>query len=677
MPTLQPLSTEALVNTVTASDQTPAALATLQGGGVAAAFLDESSGASAAKLRLFGADGAAAGGEIVLGSASEVQVASLGAGGFAATWIERAGDHSIVHAEVFDAAGHAVGAVQDLATYREVIDLAAGQPNSSHPLGLHMTALTTGGYAVAWTVQGADSMSFKTMATELVTTDAGGAVLNASGHTIAAGSKSILLYDAHATPVELADGQLMLTWSQQPVNPPASGDPFGGQHLQLYDLTGANAGADLRLDPTPPLGVGPPVDGSQGLAGTALGDGRVAFAWVQSGHVELSLYPEDKLGAGINDGRTVPQVVGDAEGGVPQVVALAGGGFAVVWSGAGTGADLMVRLYAEDGSPQGAATQIGDIAAGDQDLPFGTALGNGLALLWRDASHVAATGGADASGAGVMMQLFTSAGGEGPHIAYAGPGEVLAGGPGIDWLVAQGGGDTLTGGGGADAFVLVEGGAPDRVLDFHHGQDALQLFAPDGTIAPGAQGILSFSAADHTLSWAPGGDSGAAGRQTLAVLDGVTSLGRSDLAAGFRPAVLQVLNADGSLEQTQFDWGSAAWDRVVVDRDPAGRASSYQVVMDDGSHSTTWFDAASSEPWAAREADWDSTGALLQYTVRFDDGHVTQFTLDPHDIHPWAWVHDEYDAARHLTLRGVVGDDGVGVETTFGPAELPAGTVVG
>jgi hypothetical protein len=518
-----------------------------------------------------------------------------------------------------------------------------------------MTALTTGGYALAWTVQGADSMSFKSMATELVTADSGGQVLNASAHTIAAGSKSIALYDAHVTPVELANGQLMLTWSQQAVSPPASGDPFGGQHLQLYDISGANPGGDLHLDPMIPTDGGPTVEGSQGFAAAPLGDGQVAFAWVSNGHVELSLYPEDRLGTGFQNGRSAPEIVGDVAGaGVPQVVALGGGGFAVVWTGAGDGTDIMARIYDGDGAPQGAAVRLGDIAAGNQDLPFAIAQGDGLALLWRDASHLAASGGADPDGAGVMLQLFGPSGGSAPHIAYAGPGEVLAGGAGVDWLVAQGGSDTLTGGAGKDAFVLVEDRPGDRILDFQPGQDQLQLFTPQGAIAPGGQGLLTLRADTHALIWDPDGDLGAAPSQTLATLDGVVSLDRGDLAAGFQPAVLQVFRADGSLELTRFDWGTQPWDKVVIDRDSAGRAESYEVDMDDGSHSITWFDNTASQPWAAREADWDSTGALYRYTVRFDDGHVSQFILDPHDTQPWSWIHDEYDALGRQTAHAVM-----------------------
>ena len=71
------------------------------------------------------------------------------------------------------------------------------------------------------------------------------------------------------------------------------------------------------------------------------------------------------------------------------------------------------------------------------------------------------------------------AGGGGNDLVLGGGGDdTLAGGDGADTLVAGKGSDILSGGAGADTFVILPGaGAPDRILDFTHGEDRL-FFGP-------------------------------------------------------------------------------------------------------------------------------------------------------------------------------------------------------
>jgi hypothetical protein len=663
VPDLTPIAGEILVNSTTAGDQTPASLSVLSGGGSVAAFLDAGAGGLVAKLRLFAADESPASGEITLGAATGVQTAALEGGGFAATWIETTATQSFVHAEVFDASGQALGAVQTLASYNEVLDLANGINHIGHPLGLHMTALTDGGYAATWTVQGADSFFIRSLGYQLVVADSHGAVETNTLHGTVGGSKSIALYDPDATPVQLADGNLMVTWFQQGVSAPATGDGFDSQHVQLFDLTGAAIGGDLHLDALMPPDGGAPASGAAGLTAAALDDGHVVFAWNQNGNVEVSIYPEDTLGAGFLNGRTVPQVVGPITGaGAPQVVALGGGGFAVVWSGTGDGADVMARVYAANGTPQGDAFHLGDITSGAQDLPLIAAHGDGLIAIWRDASHLAG----DASGTAVMLQTFEPTGGETPNvlIGTSAP-DALAGGAGEDWLMGLGGADTLSGGLGADKFIFTEGGGTDRVLDFTHGQDHILVFDAQGNISDASHGALIFDAATHTLSFDPDGGAGPAAVDPLAVLDGVSSIGRSDLAAGLQPRAINEIHADGSVEKTVFDWGSAAFDNTVTEINPAGAMKSYAVNQDDGSHWTTWFDAKSAQDWASRTASYDAQGALTDYSVTYDDGHREVFAFDPHNAQPWQRTVDDYDAAGQLTTRAMVYDDGTAKVATF------------
>ncbi|MFC3068406.1 calcium-binding protein [Phenylobacterium soli] len=661
MPDLTPVGGEVLVNVATTGTQSPAGLAVLRDGTTVALFTDDGAG-GIAKLRLFDSHEQPLGGEISLGPAWNAQVTALEGGGFAASWISTAADRSVVHLQTFDAAGHAVGAAQDLKSYDEKLDLASGINSQQHPLGLHMASLADGGYAVAWTVQASDSMSFKTLSIQglIVHGDGQSQTL---GQIVTGGTKALVPYDTVATPVQLADGRLMLTWWQQAASAPASPqDPVSGQHILMFDAAGAPIGAGVHLDSAMPADGGPIVDGSHGLGVAVLGDGDVAFGWIAGGKVWLSVYPESGLGQGNLSGRTAPVAVGDTnDAGAPQVAELGDGRLVVAWTAdAAGGSDVLARIYSAGAVPAGAAFHLGDITSGAQDLALIAAHGDGLSTLWRDDSGLASGGGtADLSGAGVKLQLLGAAA-SGPHslLGTAGP-EVLAGGAGEDWLTGYGGADTLSGGFGHDKFILGQGAGVDRVLDFTAGEDLILVTDGAGAIADGSHGALIFDAASHTLSFDPDGGPGPAAAEPLAILDGVSHVGASDLAAGFAPHAIKVIAADGSMEKTVFDGGGAAWASTVTQTSAAGAVTSYTVNQDDGSHWTTWFDAPATETWSSRTAVVDAAGAVSLYAVTYDDGRREVFSFDTQHAQPWSRMVDDYDAAGRLATRATVYDDGV------------------
>lgn len=663
MPELAPSGSETLVNVTTSGDQTPAGLTVLSGGATVAAFLDDSSGAEVAKLRIIGADGTPAPGEIAVGPASDVQVAALGGGGFAVSWIEHGATSALVEVQTYDATGHAMGSVQTLGTYNNSLDLAHGINSYAAPVGLHMSTTASGGYALAWSVSTHDSMSFEHTSPTLVLADATGAI-EASVGISGSGGKGFGDYDMHATPVQLANGDVLVTWYQQADSPLSGGNPFAGQRFELFDAHGTALTGSTLLDPMLPADGGPQVDGSNGLSVAALADGHVVFAWNSGGRAEFSIYPEDTLGQGNLTGRTAPESAGTITGeGPPQVVATEGGGFAIVWSGAGDGNDLLAHLYTNDGTSVGSTFHLGDITSGGQDLALAVADGAGLAAIWRDDSHVAAGGASDASGAGVMTQVFEPS--STPTVIHGTAGDdVLAGGPGEDWINGHGGSDTLTGGGGADKFILTEGAGTDRVLDFTPGQDHLLVFDSQGAIPAAGQGVLVFHASDHSLWFDPDG-AGPQAAQHLATLDGVASIGSGDLAAGFQPGAIYDVAADGSAQVTVIDPGQASWSSTVTDLAPSGAVESYTANFDDGSHWTTWFDAAGDQVWSTRSATYDAAGAQTSYAVGFDDGTKEVFTFDPHNSQPWQRLVDDYDASGRLVTRATVNDDGSYKIATF------------
>lgn len=674
MPELVPSGPETLVNATTSGDQTPAGLTVLTGGATVAAFVDDSSGVDVAKLRILGADGAPASGEITIAQTSDVQVAALGGGGFAVSWIEAGATQSFVKVETYDATGHANGDIQTLGTYNNALDLANGINSYGTPVGLHMTPLADGGYALAWSVSTHDSMSFEHTSPTLVVASATGAI-EASNGLSGSGGKGYSDYNMHATPVQLANGEVMVTWYQQ-ASATSAGDYFAGQRFELFDAQGTPLTDAALLDPTIPADGGPTVDGHDGISVAATSDGHVVFAWNSAGNAEFSIYPQDTLGQGNLTGRTPPVSAGVITGeGAPQVVPTDGGGFAIVWSGSGDGNDLLAHLYSNNGTPVGSTFHVGDITAGSQDMPLVTVDGAGLAAIWRDDSHLAAGGITDPSGAAVMDQAYEPS--STPNLIVGTDGsDALAGGPAPDWLNGLAGADTLTGGGGEDKFIFTVGGGVDRVLDFTPGQDHVLLFDTQGNIVDASHGPLIFQAASNSLWFDADGGQGPQAPQEVAVMDGVTSLSQSDLAAGLEPRAIKVVAADGSMQQTVIDWGHETWRSTVTQFNPSGGIESYTVNQDDGSHWTRIFDVNADQVWSSRTVSYDAAGAQTSYDVAFDDGTRQVFTYDPHNTEPWQRIVDNYDAAGALVTRTIVEDDGAYKVATFDVANTQPWSMV-
>lgn len=640
MPSLSPTGPEIPVNTVTAGDQTPGGLAVLANGVQAMAWLD----AGIAKLRLFDAVGRPLSAEAGLGAASDVEVTGLRDGGFAVSRIERAGDTIAVHARTYDASGLAKGPDIIVASY------ASSLARTYEALGLHAEALTHGGFALTWATASHDSFFIRGVDRNLAVIDASGSLVSQLSSGLNQPSKALASYDPGVQAVELADGRLLVTWWVKP-----TATELGGQRVQLHDVDGRPLTDALPLDRGFPLDGGARAEGP-GLDAAVLAGGHVVFAWSTGGNIVYSIYSPTGLGEHVIDDRTAPRIAG-AGTGAPQIAVLADGRFAIAWTGPGETPDAMARLFTTGGAPESEAFHLGDVSAGPQDLPLLAALGGGgLATAWR---------GPDDEGLGVKLQILAPNTPPGPVVHIGGAAaDALAGGSGEDWLYGQGGADTLSGGFGADTFILREGGGADRVLDFVRGVDHLQLFDTAGRLVDGSRGLLILDAATHTLSWDPDSDIGPAAPQAIALLDGISQISRADFAAGLQPSALRIVEAGGR-EETVFDWGQATWDRTVADFNGVGAVISYQVVYDDGSSTTTWFDDRATQTWATRWASYDPSGALTGYQVALDDGRHTMWSFDPQNRELWSRAVDDYDAQGRLLSRGWAYDDGMAKVATF------------
>lgn len=250
---------------------------------------------------------------------------------------------------------------------------------------------------------------------------------------------------------------------------------------------------------------------------------------------------------------------------------------------------------------------------------------------------------------------------------YGGAGDdQLFGSAANDTLSGGSGADTVQGGAGADLFVLTPDGSTDRVVDFNLGEgDRVQLADPSGATVDASRGLLIWNPASHLLSWDPDSDAGPQAPRPLAVLSGVATFDRSDLAAGFQPSAIRVVAADGSRVETVFDWGSQAWDHTVATVDSHGAVSEYDVYNDDGTFSNSWFDDLGGQAWSIRSAQFDARGQLVTYGYLNDDGTETVWQFDTTNSQPWAHTVQIYSPAGQLEVAALASDDGSSWQRTF------------
>lgn len=449
---------ERLVNATTDGAQRPGDVAVLAGGRTATAWIDEGAG-GVARVRVFGADGSPTTGEITLGAATDVTVVAR-ADGFVAIRIAQIGRQQVdIVAQHYDAAGQAVGGPRTL----ESIDVRNTPALGYRASGLDVTALSDGGYAVGWASDSGDTSGRTSVVAHVTVVDSLGAVENRFASTITSG-RGAGGYAPNVTVAELSDHTLLASWRFQDAALPNGPRAPSGQIAQRLDLAGQPLGSATRLDPSIPADGGPAIDGSHGLSVAGLAGGQVAFAWVSSGSVWLSLYPAGNLGRGDLTGRTAPVRLAEGAGsGEPQIAVLPDGRFVVGWT---SGGDVMAQVFSASGIAQGAATRIGAVATGEQDeLRLAVGADGALAAVWRDASGQ----GGDTSATGIKLEAQSF-------------GQDLRGGPGVDRLTGGAASDRLSGFAGDD--VLFGGGGADT-LDGGMGGDSLSGGAGDDVIAGG------------------------------------------------------------------------------------------------------------------------------------------------------------------------------------------------
>lgn len=290
---------------------------------------------------------------------NEHAVAGLADGGYVITWQES----GAIRGQVYDRHGARTGA-------EFKIDLSASPYGGFTPA---VTALRSGGFAVAWTETDGDLQGSYAQ------------IFSASGASV--GGRIQLNTEtkagqAHPSIAGLASGGFVATWTD---GSQTGGDDSDAVKAQLFDATGAQVGGEFLVNSTTrSLQFAPNVVG--------LLNGGFVIAWIDKGftsdfNIRTQIYDAAGMRVGgevvVNSGGTGSQLS-------PVIAALASGGFVIAWTndlrGAGGGIDIRAQIFTENGGKVGADFLVHTDAAADQVMPALAGLpSGGFIVTWHEA----------------------------------------------------------------------------------------------------------------------------------------------------------------------------------------------------------------------------------------------------------------------------------------------------
>jgi len=378
------LGTEFRVNTETGGDQEAPAVATLASGDFVIVWKNfgQSGQMGGMYFQRYTSAGVKLGGETRVNSATtSVQfapsVAALQNGNFVVVWTGPSdGSGSGIFMQRFTNAGARIGAA-----------VRCNVVTTSNQATPSVSALTNGGYFVAWRSSGQDGSFLGVYGRRFL----------ANGNPVGSEFRlntQTFLDQGNPRTAGLSNGEFIGTWDSDDQD----GDGFG-IYAQRYFSGGGAAGIEFRANAH--------TAGEQfGATVAALTSGRFIIGWHSLGQdgsgwgVYAQRYKLGGAVAGVEFRANTP-TAGDQMN--PAIAGLSNGGFVIAWEAAnkdGSGKAIVARKYNADGTASGAEFRVNTFTNNDQITPAIAALGPGrYVIAWVSVNQ-------DGSGYGVYAQRF-------------------------------------------------------------------------------------------------------------------------------------------------------------------------------------------------------------------------------------------------------------------------------
>jgi hypothetical protein len=337
-----------------------------------------------------------------------------------------------------------------------------------------VTALSNGGYAIAWQDASQTGADTSGLAIRYQRFDANDAKVGAEFlvNTTTTGGQFA------PNVMTLGDGTYVIAWEDQ---------GSGSVRARHYNANGVDLGGDFVVNTT--------LSGQHDVHLAALSNGGFVAAWTDgtTSDIKSQLFNQNhaKIGGEFTINTSTP-----ATQDFSAVAALKSGGFFVVWRDFnGTSADtdegaIRGQLFDNNGSKIGGEILVNTVVTGDQFAPHITELADGRLLVsWTKESVVEPIDNA----AGISAQILdprsgtiTGTAGHDVLVGHASGGSMISG---------LGGDDTLYGGAGVDTAVF--SGMRSAYTITHQGS-SLIVSGPDGQDT--LTGIEKLAFADATVS---------------------------------------------------------------------------------------------------------------------------------------------------------------------------------
>ncbi len=369
------------------------------------------------------------------GAQINASVTGLVNGGYVVTWIGPNSANFDVFARVFDSTGTAVSAEFTVNT------VAAASPVQPDP---HVTALSGGGFVVAWSEGNGTTDDVHAKIYDDTGTALGAEFITSTTTT---GSQ----IDAVAS--GLTDGGFVTVWAS---DHGGTYDIYG----QRYDSSGTAAGSEFLVNTTT-------ASNQEFPEVTGLVDGGFVVVWESLGQDSAGtdgIYGQryDASGNVIGSEFLINTIVSGQETN-PAITPLPDGSFVVTWQSTdGDGAsDFGVRTAL---FRIGSTVALNETGTTGDDFYFGSTA----------ADIIDGAAGNDKLVGGLGDDNLTGGAGNDTLIGGAG-NDTLIGGDGDDFLESGPGTDILSGGTGADTFFFSESSGTATITDFTKGADKVKI----------------------------------------------------------------------------------------------------------------------------------------------------------------------------------------------------------